>query len=110
MPARLVFVLSVFLIVPAFSQQQGSVMQRIDQRYALHDSHMRPEPAPEVDQRANRQRAINHDIEELSALSTSLQSDFQQLQKGLLAKDLDQKLKKMEKLSKRLRQEMAQQN
>jgi len=37
-----------------------------------------------------------------------VQSDLQQLGKGLLAKDLDARLKKMEKLSKRLRQELEQ--
>jgi len=37
-----------------------------------------------------------------------MQSDLQQLQKGMLSKDLSDKLKKMEKLSKKLRQEVAQ--
>jgi hypothetical protein len=115
MPARLVYgvfllFIVLFLVVPAFVPafgQQGNIAQRINQRFELHDSHLRPGAAPEIDQRANRQREINRDIEELSALGTSLQSDLQQLQKGLLVKDLNQKLKKMEKLSKKLRQEVA---
>jgi hypothetical protein len=41
-------------------------------------------------------------------LSAALQSDLQQLQEGLLAKDLAQNLKKVEKLSRKLRQEEAQ--
>ena len=110
MSTRLVSLLFVLLIVPAFSQQDASITQRVDRRFAVHDNHMRPEAAPEADQRANRERAIHQDAQELSSLSSSLQSDLQQLQKGMLAKDLSLKLKKMEKLSKRLRQEMAQQN
>jgi predicted transcriptional regulator len=107
MRGRVAVFLSLLVISPALSQQTN-VTQRINQRYAAHEQNVRPESAPEIDQRANRLREINHDIEELSALSTSLQSDLQELQKGLLVKDLNQKLKKMEKLSKRLRQEVAQ--
>ena len=55
---------------------------------------------------AIRQHAIHQDAEELSILSASVQSDLQQLANGLLAKDLSAKLKRMEKLSKKLRQEM----
>jgi hypothetical protein len=36
----------------------------------------------------------------------SLYPDLQQLRKGLLAKDIGEKLKKMEKLSKKLRRDM----
>jgi len=55
-----------------------------------------------------RLQAIHEDAEHLSALSISLQSDLQQLQKGMLTKDLAENLKKIEKLSKKLRQEVAQ--
>jgi len=55
-----------------------------------------------------RLQSIHSDAEQLSALSTLLQSDLQQLQKGVLSKDLTDNLKKIEKLSKRLRQEVAQ--
>ena len=68
---------------------------------------MRREAAPELDTRAARLEAIHHDAVDLSTLSASLQSDLEQLQKGMLAKDLAQKLKKVEKLSKKLRQEMS---
>ena len=58
--------------------------------------------------RAIRLQTIHEDAEHLSALSISLQSDLQQLQKGILTKDLAENLKKIEKLSKKLRQEVAQ--
>lgn len=68
---------------------------------------MRPEP-PTFNSTAFRLQAINQDASELSALSASMQSDLVQLRKGILSKDLAQNLKKMEKLAKKLRQEVAQ--
>lgn len=113
MPARFAYVFSLLVVVAAFNsivsgQQPSNARQKIYQRYDLHDSHLRPDAAPTVNQQPNRQLMITHDVEELSALSSSLQADLQQLQKGMLVKDLPQKLKKMEKLSKRLRQEVSQ--
>jgi hypothetical protein len=109
MRGRVAVFLSLLVISPALSQQMN-VTQRINQRYAAHEQNMRPEAAPEIDQRAIRLREINQDAQTLSALSSSLQSDLQQLQKGFLAKDLNQKLKNIEKLSKRLRREMIEPN
>ena len=107
MPTRLVSVLLVFLTVPALTQQT-SVVQRVQQGIWARGQMMRPDSPPELDTRAVQLKAIHHDAEELSTLSASLQSDLQQLQKGLLVKDLAQNLKKMEKLAKKLRQEVAQ--
>jgi hypothetical protein len=56
---------------------------------------------------AFRLQAINQDAQELSALSASLQSGLLQLRKELLTKDLTPNLKKMEKLAKKLRQEVS---
>jgi hypothetical protein len=61
-------------------------------------------PAPDV--RAARLAAFHHDVSELSALSSSVQSDLQKLQRGMLVKDLNQNLKKLEKLSKKVRREI----
>lgn len=67
----------------------------------------KPEP-PTVNSQALRLQAINQDASELSTLSASMQPDLNQLRKGVLSKDLAQNLKKMEKLTKKLRQEVAQ--
>jgi hypothetical protein len=111
MSARLVSLLVVLIAVSAFSQQR-CLSQRINQKIDSHEqriSQIASEPSPaEVDARAVRLRAIQRDAEELSGLSASVQSDLQQLGKGLLAKDLNARLKKMEKLSKKLRQELEQ--
>ncbi len=105
MSVRLVALLLIFLAVPTFSQQ-GTAGEQISQRVWSRGQMMRPDSPPELDPRAARLQAIHHDATDLSALSASLQSDLQQLQKGLLARDLEQKLKRMEKLSKKLRREM----
>jgi len=104
MSTRLVFVVLIFLAVPLCSQQTAMQTQ---QRIWARGQGMRPDSPPELDTQAARLEAIHHDAADLSTLSGSLQSDLQQLQKGMLAKDLAQKLKQIEKLSKKLRQEVA---
>ena len=49
---------------------------------------------------------VQQEAQDLSELSSSIQEDLQKLQKGMLAKDLHEKLKKLEKLAKRLRQDV----
>jgi len=97
--------LFVLLTLPALTQQIGVPPRTADKMWANRE--IRPEPPREADIRAARFRAIHQDAEDLSRLSTSLQSELQQLQKGVLPKDLAQDLKKAEKLAKRLRQEVA---
>jgi hypothetical protein len=68
---------------------------------------VRPEPPRDLDSRAFKLQAIHQDAQDLASLSAQLQTDLQKLQKGLLPKDLAQNLKRMEKLSKKLRHEVA---
>jgi hypothetical protein len=99
MSARFVFVLllAILLSVPAVCQQgMPTPMGR-----PIQWQHPMPEVSPE--QRAS---ATKQDAQDLSELSNSIQDDLQKLQKGMLTKDLHDKLKKMEKLAKRLRQDM----
>lgn len=106
--ARLVLLASL-LTVPALLQPLG-IAQQIPgpgRNWSLPPA-IRPEPPNESDLRSLRLESIHRHAQELTALSISVQSDLQQLQKGLLSKDLAENLKKMEKLSKRLRQEMGQ--
>ena len=105
--ARMVLLVSL-LTVPALTQQSGMITPQLPGRSWTLPPSARPEPTREADLRAIRLQTIHEDAEHLSALSISLQSDLQQLQKGMLTKDLAENLKKMEKLSKKLRQEVAQ--
>jgi hypothetical protein len=98
------FALVLVLLVTAVAQQP--VSRPSNRMWA--DREIRPEPAREDDLRAARLRSIQHDSEELSALNLTLQAELQQLQKGMLAKDLGDNLKKTEKLAKKLRQDLGQ--
>jgi hypothetical protein len=105
--ARMVLLVSL-LTVPALTQQSGMITPQVPGRNWTLPPSVRPEPLRESDLRAIRLQTIHEDADQLSALSVSLQSDLQQLQKGMLTKDLADNLKKIEKLSKKLRQEVAQ--
>ncbi|MGO9125125.1 MAG: hypothetical protein ACLP6G_09570 [Terriglobales bacterium] len=59
-------------------------------------------PAPRVDP-----AALQREAKELLELSQSLQHDVESLSRGLFPKDVTDKLKRIEKLSKRLRSEVA---
>jgi len=106
MSVRVLSILAFLFSIPLFSLQSGTV-QREQQMIWSRGQMMKPDSPPELDLQAARIEAIRHDAADLSTLSASLQSDLQNLQKGLLAKDLEQKLKNLEKLSKKLRRELA---
>lgn len=103
--ARLVLLVSL-LTVPALAQQSSMSQQLPGRNWSLAPA-IRPEPPQQSDLRAVRLESIHQDAQQLNALSHSVQSDLEQLQKGMLSKDLAENLKKMEKLSKKLRQEMT---
>lgn len=50
---------------------------------------------------------LRHDAEELASLSQSIPPDIDQTTKGMFPKDLDQKLKLIEKLAKHLRSQIS---
>ena len=109
MPARLAsLLLLVLLAVPAVSQAPHPHWGGQREQRTSRTGRELPEltAAEPDDPGAARLQAIHRDAKELTALSASVQSDLQQLGKDLLAKDLGAKLKKMEKLSKKLRQEL----
>jgi hypothetical protein len=51
---------------------------------------------------------LQREADELSSLAKSIPTDIQSVTKGTLPKDLLEKLKRIEKLSKRLRGELVQ--
>jgi hypothetical protein len=95
MSARFVLPLAALLSVPAICQQVTPMGRPIQWQHAG------PEVSPE-----QRARAVKHDAQDLSELSSSIQDDLDKLQKGMLTKDLQGKLKKLEKLAKRLREDV----
>jgi len=107
LPATRLVLLVSLLAIPALTQQSPMNPQLPGRNWSLPAS-VEPEPTRDLDMRALRLQSIHQHAGELTALSVSVQSDLQQLQKGMLTKDLAENLKKMEKLSKKLRQEVAQ--
>ena len=105
--ARLVLLVSLFTL-PALAQQSPLTPQLPGRNWSLGPG-IRPEPPRASDLMAVRIQTIHEDADRLSALSVSLQSDLQQLKKGVLPRDFSENLKNVEKLSKKLRQEVAQQ-
>jgi len=53
-------------------------------------------------------RQVRQQADELAKLASGVPRDVSHLQEGLLAKDLSNNLKRIEKISKQLRQELAQ--
>ena|SRR5277367_1790846 len=111
MPARLACLFVVLLAVPGISQQTtttpATIQERISRKIDWHNEMAEGTiPPNELNPAAARLQSLHHDAEELSALSSSLQSDLQQLRRGFLARDLGEKLKKMEKLSKKVRRDL----
>jgi len=103
MSRRLVLVSLLVLVIPALTQQ-SKLYPQFDNRML----DVRPEPPRDLDLQAARLQAMQHDVQELFSLSATLQSDLQRLQKGMLSKELGQHLKRIEKLSKKVRQEVGQ--
>jgi hypothetical protein len=89
--------LAILLSVPAMCQQgMPTPMGR-----PIQWQHPLPEVSPE-----QHVRAVEKEAQDLSDLTSSVQEDLQKLQKGVLTKDLHDKLKKMEKLAKHLREDV----
>jgi hypothetical protein len=63
----------------------------------------RPPPRVQIDP-----ARLKREAEELAALAQSIPADMQKVGGGLLPKDLNEKLRKIEKLSKQLRKELSQ--
>jgi|SRR5579871_2979586 len=61
----------------------------------------KPEPARKIDV-----SQLEAQANEMAKLATGVPPDIDQLRKGLLAKDLESNLKRIEKLSKQLRREL----
>jgi hypothetical protein len=65
------------------------------------------QPTPAEMQARLRGAQVQKDAKELSELSSSLPADMEAIRQGALPKDMAEKLKKLEKLSKRLREELS---
>jgi uncharacterized protein YdeI (BOF family) len=96
------FVLSASI---AFAQRNGPSGQR--QADKAEDQFEKSVPPPVHQQSSVDLAKLKSDADELVILSQSIHSGIGDVEKGMLPKDLTEKLKQVEKLSKRLRGELA---
>jgi hypothetical protein len=98
--------LVVLLALPAPSQNTNAQVQLNHTLAQRQQRLIEGNSGPEMDFQAARRQAVHEDATELSQISALVQADLQQLQRGVLVKNLHENLKKMERLSKKLRKEM----
>ena len=89
----------------AFAQHNGPSGQR--QADKAEDQFEKSVPPPVHQQLSVDLAKLKSDADELVILSQSIHSGIGDVEKGMLPKDLTEKLKQVEKLSKRLRGELA---
>jgi hypothetical protein len=63
--------------------------------------------SPSYQQQSVDRERLRHDADELASLAKSIPPAIDQTTKGLLPEDLDQKLKRIEKLAKQLRSRIS---
>jgi len=89
-----------FLIVPV------APTQNVNMEHPAEEIHAQKIPSPE-DIRARLSGAqLQKDVDNLSRLSRSVADDMDAMKRGLFQKDLPDKLKRLEKLSKHVREEL----
>jgi len=88
-----------------WAQHRGLTGQR--QADQAEDQFQKTVPPPIHQQSSVDFANLKSDSDELLVLSQSIHSGIDDVQKGMLPKDLIEKLKQMEKLSKRLRSELT---
>jgi hypothetical protein len=89
----------------AFAQHNGPTGQRQADR--AEDQFEKSVPPPIHQQASVDLAKLKSDADELVILSQSIHSGIGDVEKGMLPKDLTEKLKQVEKLSKRLRNELT---
>lgn len=104
---RLTFLLAIlFCTSVAFAQVRPSSAGLHQAEQADAQSQKDIPPAPTLRITVDPAK-LKHDADELAALAQSVPSEVDQTAKGLLPKDLGEKLKRIEKLAKQLRGELG---
>jgi hypothetical protein len=100
--------LALVLLFPVETLPQGGkpVPPGLHQAEKAEQQSERNIPPPQTSSRRNPQ-VLQQDADELARLAQSIPADLEQINHGVLPKDLNNKLKRIEKLSKRLRNDLA---
>lgn len=103
--------LTLLLALPltaSYAQAQHPIppgIRQADQTEAQTQNNIPPPAAPRV---TVDYAKLKHDADELAALAQSVPPAVDQTTKGILPKDLTEKLKRIEKLAKQLRSQISQ--
>jgi len=104
---RLIVCLGILFCAPALFAQSRPIPPGIRQADQADAQSQRDMPPP-LNQRATIDPAkLRHDADELAALAQSVPLEVDQTAKGVLPKDLSEKLKRIEKLAKQLRSQLS---
>jgi len=104
---RLIVCLGILFCAPASFAQSRPIPPGIRQADQADTQSQRDMPPP-VNQRATVDPAkLRRDADELAALAQSIPPEVDQTTKGVLPKDLSEKLKRIEKLAKQLRSQVT---
>ena len=108
-PSRFRFTALLFILLasttwtPGLAVQVGGVEPVPTTKFPIDDLH----PAPPKGKLNIDVVEVKHEAEELAKLAQEIPSDVEQANKGVVHKDLNDRLKRIEKLSKRLRRELS---
>ena len=102
-PTHVTVSLAVMLVMSPLCMAQNSRMLPPQMRHAQELQAQNES----MDSRPVDIQALAREADELASLAASVRPDVHNLSRGILAKDLAQKLKQIEKLSKHLRSELA---
>jgi hypothetical protein len=104
---RLIICLGILFCIPTLFAQSRPVPPGIRQADQA-DAQSQKDMPPPLNQRATVDPAkLRHDADELAALAQSIPPEVDQTTKGILPKDLSEKLKRIEKLAKQLRNQLT---
>ena len=98
--ASLSLLVGLFLVAPQ-AVGQGVNTARPPEIHAQH------QPSPEQMRDRVGQQRLEQDAKDLSDLCATIPADMDRVRQGLVSKDLIDKLKRIEKLSKRVRDELS---
>jgi hypothetical protein len=102
-PTHVTVSLAVMLVMSPLCMAQNSRMLPPQMRHAQELQAQNES----TDSRPVDTQALAREADELAVLAASVRPDVHNLSRGVLAKDLAQKLKQIEKLSKHLRSELT---
>jgi hypothetical protein len=96
-----------FLLLGALVTAAPLPSQNVNLKHPEEVSAQKPLTSDEIRERAVRIQ-LQKDAKELSELCASVPSDMDGIRQGILQKDVPEKLRRVEKLSKRVREELTQ--